>query len=240
MSAWTLIRQNDWLRESRMLRRAQLVALLAGVLALSYSAFVYLDASYFQARQSSSFDRALGAKRPSRWALLLSRLTGHAFDASKPRFPVGIPGSVIGRLEIPRLRISTMVAEGDSTWVLQRAVGHVPGTALPGMSGNIALAAHRDTFFRVLRGIRLHDQIHFTTLGGNYQYEVELIEVVPPTETKVLDQTGAPELTLVTCYPFSYIGSAPDRFVVRAREIARQPADPQKNAGVRPVALPLK
>jgi sortase A len=136
---------------------------------------------------------------------------------------VAIPsaeGSLIGKLEIPRLNASVMVLEGAEDPTLRMGAGHVPGTDLPGTTGNVAIAAHRDTFFRPLRKIQDNDLIRITTPDGVFDYAVEWTRIVTPTEIKVLDDTDEPSLTLITCYPFSYIGSAPDRFVVRGRLVS--------------------
>jgi len=127
-------------------------------------------------------------------------------------------GEMIGRLEIPRVNVSVIVLEGADSSVLDVAAGHIPGTALPGLSGNVGIAAHRDTFFRSLREIRVQDRLSFRTPAGTFQYAVESTEVVEPSDTGVLRQNAGEELTLVTCYPFNYIGSAPKRFIVHARQ----------------------
>jgi sortase A len=125
-------------------------------------------------------------------------------------------GDIVGRVVIPRVGVSAIVREGDDTQVLRRAVGHIPGTALPGQKGNAALAGHRDTFFRGLRNIRNGDEIVLTTPAGDLHYVVQTTRVVDPSEVSVLAPTPAPVLTLVTCYPFNYIGAAPRRFIVHA------------------------
>jgi sortase A len=125
-------------------------------------------------------------------------------------------GDVVGRLEIPRLNLSTVVFEGADSDVLERGAGHLPDTALPGKRGNTVLAAHRDTFFRPLRGIRIGDRVKFHQSKGDHVYIVKSARVVEPNEVDVLNPTAEPELTLVTCYPFRFIGPAPERFVVRA------------------------
>ena len=127
-------------------------------------------------------------------------------------------GEMIGRLEIPRVNVSVIVLEGADSSVLDVAAGHIPGTALPGLNGNVGIAAHRDTFFRSLREIRVQDRLSFRTPAGIFQYAVESTEVVEPSDTGVLRQNAGEELTLVTCYPFNYIGSAPKRFIVHARQ----------------------
>jgi sortase A len=101
---------------------------------------------------------------------------------------------------------------------LRRAVGHIRGTPLPGQQGNVALAGHRDTFFRGLRKVLVNDEITLTTLSGSYRYRVDSTKVVKPEETEVLEDDGD-ILTLVTCYPFNFVGSAPRRFIVRARRV---------------------
>ncbi len=112
-----------------------------------------------------------------------------------------------------------MVMEGISGKTLRRAVGHIAGTALPGESGNVGIAGHRDTFFRPLRNIRADDIITLTTLGGEYRYRVISTKVVSPDNVAVLDSDSHEILTLVTCYPFYFIGSAPERFIVRAERV---------------------
>ena len=137
--------------------------------------------------------------------------------ANVARPPLALaPGTVIGRVEIPRVGVSAMVREGDDVKTLRRAVGHVPGTALPGERGNAALAGHRDTFFRGLRDIRRGDEILVATRQGDVRYVVRSTRVVEPSEVSVLAPTAKSALTLVTCYPFNYIGAAPRRFIVRA------------------------
>jgi len=107
---------------------------------------------------------------------------------------------------------------------LRLAVGYIPGTALPGEGGNVGLAGHRDTFFRKLRDINPDDEIRVTTQEGVFRYYVQRTSIVQPTDVWVLDGTSYPALTLVTCYPFNYIGSAPQRFIVRAALATPKPS----------------
>ncbi len=176
-------------------------ALFGGaLLLLGYGAFVLADAWWFQRRESSHFERL----REQRVAV-----------------PVALrsqPG-LIGRLEIQRLGLSVMVMEGDDHRTLRRAVGHIPGTAVPGQTGNIALTGHRDTFFRPLRNIRPDDVITLTTLQGEYRYRVLATKVVSPDNVSVLDPGRNEILTLITCHPFYFVGAAPNRFIVRAERI---------------------
>lgn len=134
-------------------------------------------------------------------------------------------GAIVGRLEIPRLHVSVVVREGAGPNILAVAAGHIEGTNLPGFSGNMGIAAHRDTFFGPLREIRLNDLITVKTLDGTYLYEVRSTEVVAPTDVGVLHQTSDAELTLVTCYPFHYKGPSPQRFIVHATRLANSIAE---------------
>ena len=133
-----------------------------------------------------------------------------------PRRAVIATGALVGRVDIPRLGVSAIVREGEDAATLRYAVGHIPGTALPGESGNIGFAGHRDTFFRGLRNARVGDRIRVTTPSAVLEYVVRRVSVVEPDDVSVLNPTAGPLLTLVTCYPFSYIGSAPKRFIVQA------------------------
>jgi sortase A len=134
------------------------------------------------------------------------------------------PGSMIGRLEIPRIKVSSIVREGSDDKTLKRAAGHVPYTALPGDTGNVGIAAHRDSFFRNLRNVREGDTIRITTTNGVYEYSVDSTKIVQPENIEVLNATPTPSLTLVTCYPFNYVGSAPKRFIVRAQQVNPPPS----------------
>jgi len=141
------------------------------------------------------------------------------------------PGALIGRIEIPRLKLSALAREGDDDRILDLAVGHLTGTALPGEPGNAAFAAHRDTFFRPLRRIHDGDVVVVTTPRGRFRYLVTSTRIVKPEDVSVLNASGTPTLTLVTCYPFNFIGSAPQRFIVQAALIpaaARQFPVPQR------------
>jgi sortase A len=128
-------------------------------------------------------------------------------------------GDAVGELNIPRLHLSVMVFEGDDTGILKIGAGHIPGTALPPGNGNIGVAAHRDTYFRPLRVIRPHDLITLRTPAGTSRFAVTSTEIVRPSDVEVLAQAPGRDLTLVTCYPFSYIGHAPRRFIVHAQRI---------------------
>jgi sortase A len=124
---------------------------------------------------------------------------------------------VLGVMEIPRLGISTVVEEGVDASTLWEAVGHIPGTAMPGQNGNSALAAHRDTYFSGLGEVETGDLIVFRSPTANYRFRVESTKIVDGAATDALPDSASPTLSLITCYPFHYVGSAPQRFIVTAR-----------------------
>jgi sortase A len=125
-------------------------------------------------------------------------------------------GDLVGRLEIPRLQISSVVLEGVTDATLRVASGHIPGTPLPGEGGNAGIAAHRDGAFRELAGIEAGDRVVITTPSGARTYHVAFTSIVEPDDTRLLAPAGVDAVTLVTCYPFQYAGPAPQRFIVRA------------------------
>ncbi len=125
-------------------------------------------------------------------------------------------GSLIGSLQIPRLKLTAMVVEGDDDKTLKTGIGHLPDTPLPWEKGNAALAGHRDTFLRAMRDISAGDEIRLTTPHGDFAYRVREIAIVTPDNLAGLSKTDDSSLTLITCYPFSFVGNAPKRFVVRA------------------------
>ncbi len=124
--------------------------------------------------------------------------------------------AIIGRLEIAKLNLSVPVVANYDPASLVRGVGHVPGTAVPGGLGNFVVAGHRDTFFRPLRNIKAGMKIRIVTTEGAWSYAVDRTEIVTPAAVNVLDIGNVPELTLITCYPFDFIGAAPNRFIVHA------------------------
>jgi sortase A len=197
-------------------RRLERVLLLIGVLCLGYWAYAWIDSRYTQYREGKLLDEAAAETD----ALGTFR---EPVAASRPRRPAA-EGTLVGRIEIPRVGVSAIVLEGTSSKTLRRGVGHISDTSLPGAAGNVGLAGHRDSFFRALQDIREDDLITLKTLEGTYEYHVEWSKIVQPADTQVLADTGEPVLTLVTCYPFYYVGSAPERFIVRARRADRETA----------------
>jgi sortase A len=173
-----------------VLRWISYLLLFLGFFLLGYAVFVMTRATVFQATASRNLE--------------------HPAAHPKPGQPV------IGRLEVPRLHLAVMILDHDDPASLRLGAGHIPGTAWPGQAGNLAIAGHRDTFFRPLRNIRIGDSIVISTPSRAYRYRVESTEVVAPSDVAVLAATNQTVLTLVTCYPFSYIGAAPERLIVRA------------------------
>lgn len=187
---------------------------LVATLALGVAGLAYADAALYQSRHGDldfSRDAAIQA-------------AGTAMPAAdEPRLEIPIAavaqeaGTPIARIGVPRLGLDAMVAEGITSSVLRRAVGRVPESALPGQADNIVLAAHRDTFFRPLEGIERGDLVVLESAAGRDEYVVEWTAIVEPDDISVAEAVGYPALTLVTCYPFYFVGDAPQRFIVRAR-----------------------
>lgn len=170
----------------------------------------YGEAHAFQSEQARAFDTAVQEADDSENATA---------GVSENRIIPPAAFSGMGRIVIPRLGISAMIDQGLDRAVLERAVGHIPSTAEPGQSGNVALAGHRETFFRRLGAVRNNDLIRIETVSGTYSYRVAWNAVVDPRRTDLLAPTDVQSLTLVTCYPFHWVGPAPRRFVVRATRV---------------------
>jgi sortase A len=191
--------------------------LAVAVLCLGYYSYATAEAYLYQQWENRQLDAILAGRPQDSLPAVSAAHAGADADATPTgRRPAPTSGSILGRLEIPRLGVSTIVRAGSDARTLNLAVGHIAGTALPGEAGNVGLAGHRDTFFRRLEGIRTDDEIRLVTVEGTHIYRVQRTDVVEPSDVWVLDSTGEPVLTLVTCYPFTYVGPAPDRFIVRA------------------------
>ena len=191
---------------TRILKWTERALFACAALFLGYCGFAVVDAWSFQRSESIDLDRLLADQR----------VVSHGVAAGAGG------GGPIGRIEIPRLGLSIVVVEGIGKTTLRRAAGHIPGTALPGQPGNVGISGHRDTFFRPLKDLKIKDEIQFSTVNGDFRYVVESLTVVDPNNVGVLAPTSENQLTLVTCYPFFYIGAAPKRFVVRAWQIPAQ------------------
>ena len=169
------------------------VLLIIGVVCLGVYAYLTLQAR----RQQEELESELFKPRAER-------------NGPAPRRDLK-EGDLFGRLEIPRLNMSVMVMEGVSSKTLRLGAGHIPGTEM-------AIAAHRDSFFRPLAGIQANDTIRFMTVDGTAEYRVIFTKIVGPKDTHVIDPEPENTMTLVTCYPFYYIGPAPKRFIVQAKK----------------------
>jgi sortase A len=135
---------------------------------------------------------------------------------TKKSAPAPAAGMLIGRLEAPSVKMSTVVLEGSDDKTLSRGAGHIEDTPFPGQAGNVGIAGHRDTVFRPLRHVQVGDPLELTTPDRQYHYRISKTLIVGPDDVYVLDPTTIPTLTLVTCYPFEFVGHAPRRFIVQA------------------------
>jgi len=166
-----------------------------GLGCLGMYAYETVEARRFQAEQTATFER----------------------DVKAELMPSVVRGGLIGMLDVPRLQLSTPVIEGDDTRTLKRAVGHLSDTPMPWDAGNSAFAGHRDGLFRPLKDVKVGDEIRFRTTRDEFRYRVTKTSIVRPDDLSVLaPQSDPATLTLITCYPFYYVGSAPKRFVVHA------------------------
>lgn len=190
-------------------RGLQLGLFVAGVALSGYWLSAIVRARAYQILADRQFSAASRLKAS----------TSGANSAMTPTLDKTGEGSLIGKLQIPRLGLSVMIVQGVGKSELRVAVGHMPQTALPGHEGNTVLAAHRDTFFAPLRLIRENDTVIVTTADGRFDYRVASTEVVDPNAVQVLYPTKTETLTLITCYPFHFVGPAPRRFIVRAQSV---------------------
>jgi sortase A len=194
-----------------ILRWTERVLFAVAIPALAYCIFYLADAWMFQTRASRELDAVAAVEQ--------------ATPDAPSKSPL-VTGASIGEIRIARLGLSVVVIEGVDPQSLRRAAGHIPGTALPGEAGNVAISAHRDTFFRPLRNIQPSDIITLTTRLGEFRYRVVNTKIVNPTDVSVLASGTDQILTLVTCYPFYFVGPAPKRFIVRAERIPSEKTDP--------------
>src|SRR3954466_16167113 len=191
-------------RFARSLRWSGTLLFMIGVLALGYVGFTLLDARLYQ----------VAAKRSLEVQIQLAKA------AQGSRISQAIKqGGLLGRLDIPRIGLSVVVLQGTSSRTLRLGAGHIAGTALPGTGGNSAIAGHRDTFFRALKDIREQDEIQFQSANGLFHYHVDWVKIVEPGDISVLAGSTQSEMTLVTCYPFYFLGAAPNRFVVDRKSV---------------------
>jgi sortase A len=195
-------------RVSAWLRRLEIACVVLGIACVAWYAFVRTDASLVQSQQRMALERILARRAlPGEGQWFVSA-------------PSGRPGTgLIGQLEIPRIGLSATVMTGDDEAILRVAVGYLADTPPPWGTGNSAVAGHRDSFFRPLQGIRAGDDVRVVTSYGTFRYQVRRTLVVDPEDVWVLDSLPQVNLTLITCFPFSFVGHAPRRFVVQAEKL---------------------
>ena len=201
-----------------VLRWAERLFVVGGAAVLVWCAVVVTDA-YISQRSARQSLATIGRVVPT----ALPRIP--ATPVPKPR-SLARRGTAIAALSIPRLDLSAIVLHGSDDQTLRRGPGHLENTAMPGETGNAVIAGHRDTFFRPLRNVRLGDEIFVDMPQGRVEYRVTSMRVVHARDVSVLDPTDDEVLTLITCYPFTLLGSAPDRFIVRAARVAAVAAVP--------------
>ena len=239
-------------QDIRLLRGARRVLFLLGLVCVGYYLYALGDRFVYQKYENWAFDQEIAGRRDVRFTDYLreaipAQLWGAARPQSgvepRPTEPVGVgeaprlvEGDLVARVVIQRLGVSAMVREGVSDKTLSTSVGHIPSTALPGADGNFAIAAHRDTLFRALKDIHLGDQVTVESPSHRYVYQVVATKIVKPSDVSVLrgdggglyaaaehDGQAARLLTMITCYPFYYVGSAPKRFIVESRLVSSSP-----------------
>jgi sortase A len=190
-------------RIQSLLRWSQRLLFIAGIIALGYVGFALLDARLYQASAKQSLESQIQVEKERK--------------VTQPE-PTLNKGDVLARMDIPRLGMSIAILQGTNSRILRRGAGHIEGTPLPGGAGNSGIAGHRDTFFRGLKDVRTNDEIQLQTATELFRYQVDWTKVVASDDISVLAPSTESTLTLVTCYPFYFLGSAPKRFVVRAHK----------------------
>ena len=210
-------------------RKSKLLLLLLGIGGIGYYAYNLANQYLNQSYENWVFEQQISQPAPA------SRKTELR------------EGDLMGRISIPRLGLSAIVRQGVEPSTLSIAVGHVPSTSLPGQVGNFAIAAHRDTLFRRLKDIRKEDAVIFESAAGTYTYKVKATKIVRPSDVAVLGPDGggliqtsdreaesgqsARLLTMITCYPFYYLGSAPKRFIVEGELVPAPVILPRESSG---------
>lgn len=198
------------------------LAALAGVCCLLIWVWAQADQAFYQYVQGARFVEEIAGNdsgTPEESAIPEVRTYTGLASRVVPSLPklLGPDPGVIGRLEVPRLGLAVMVREGVDAATLRRAAGHVTSTALPGEKGNFVVLGHRDSFFRGLRELKEGDVVRIRTRKASFSYAVQSIQVVEPESLTRIAATGESSVTLITCFPFNYLGSAPRRFVAQAR-----------------------
>ena len=201
---------------------------------------IYLGARYATFSSRSEAPRLEKKPPTSRQPVAQEHAARLSFVSKEPDFSLWSPqrikhyqlslaaqlGPPVALLRIPKIRLEVPVLEGTDDLTMDRAVGLIVGTARPGEDGNIGISGHRDGFFRGLKDIREGDGIELVTATGTDTYTIDHIVIVKPTDVSVLAPRPRPSITLVTCYPFYFVGSAPQRYIVQA---SMNPSDPRRH-----------
>lgn len=186
------------------LRWLQRAVFVAGATCIAWVFVTWKEATFFQLYARTELQQLINDARAPQTS------------APDPPAPLRRIESVVGLLTVPRLSMSVIAVEGDDEWILRVAAGHLPDTPLPWQEGNASFAGHRDTFFSALRNLRAGDDVEMATSHGTFHYRVIRTLIVDPDDLSVLRPVDGTALTLITCYPFSYLGDAPQRFIVQA------------------------
>ena len=254
---------------SSWVRAALAVLIVLGLSGVGYYTYELGDRYVYQAYENWAFDQQIAGRPGATFEDYLRERTPFGFLTSKnnskpantPKIepqkpstaaPPPVEGTLLGRVEIGRLGLSAIVREGVSTHTLSTAVGHIPSTSMPGQNGNFAIAAHRDTLFRALKDIRTGDLVTFQSGAGSYTYQVAATKIVKPADVSVLRADGGglipaesgqqgpgKLLTMITCYPFYYVGAAPKRFIVEARLVETPPSNTMESRSTVQVPMPV-
>ena len=190
-------------RTARSLRSLEMLLVIVGLVLGGWCATVLIEAAYVN-------------RLPLATAAQPQAVRPHAPTIENWRPPTAAKGTVVARFEAPTVNLSANVLEGSSDDVLAKAAGHIEGTAQPGEAGNVGIAGHRDTTFRAVRNLKVGDPLLLKTKKGVFDYRIVSTQIVTPDAVWVLKPTDRPVLTLVTCYPFNFIGHAPKRYIVKA------------------------
>lgn len=254
-------------RKLWVLSRFRVILFVLGLAGIGYYGYALSNEYVYQKYENWAFDQQIAGHRKVTFADYLRQKTPFGFLAggespaipapppsapsnSEPAMPLLAEGSVLGRVSIDRLNLSAMVRQGVTAKTLSEAVGHVPSTALPGQPGNFAIAAHRDTLFRVLKDIRRDDLVTFQSDSGTFTYKVLATKIVKPSDVSVIRPDGGglianadpgrdKLLTMITCYPFYYVGSAPKRFIVEASLVKSDASASPPGNLERPIPRPV-
>jgi sortase A len=215
-------------RAAACMRVAERALVAIGLLCVLVYASACAHRNLFQASEEQAFEHSLSEH-------LFALMQDEQYDKSdwsrerveKYESSRALGALAMGRLEIPTANVSVMVLDGTDDLTLDRAVGRIEGTARPDETGNFGIAGHRDGFFRGLQHVEVGDEMSFASLDGLARYQIDAIEIVEPSAVEVLDPTAEASITLVTCYPFYYVGSAPKRYIVKGRRVAFESWSPE-------------